>query len=273
MYSFFALETTELVSHRAEFFDFFYMRINKIRHICGLGPMHLYGRGCKPLNLLKPPCLSVHSSVHSVSKLSFWALRLPVALRNFLQEAKGPRSSIYLSIPSCLLAKKPLHKATGIQRAQKFNLLKHPFLPSCQEALAQGHRKPRGPEVQFTSTSFLAFLPRGPCTRPQEAKGPKNSIYLSTPSCLLAKNLHKTTGSQRAQKLNLLKHPFLPSCQEFAQDHRKPKGPKVQFVQISLLAFLPRSPGKRSEGAKGSKSSIYLNIPSCLLAKKPLHKI
>ena len=55
----------ELVSRRADFFDFFYMRTNKIRHFCGLGPIHLYGRGCKTFNLLKPPCLSVHSSVHS----------------------------------------------------------------------------------------------------------------------------------------------------------------------------------------------------------------
>ena len=62
---FFALEPTELVSHRADFFDFFYMRTNKIRHICGLWSRHLYGRGCKTFNLLKPPCWSVHSSVHS----------------------------------------------------------------------------------------------------------------------------------------------------------------------------------------------------------------
>ena len=39
------------MSHRADFFDFA-MRINENRHICGLGPMHLYGRGCKTFNLL-----------------------------------------------------------------------------------------------------------------------------------------------------------------------------------------------------------------------------
>ena len=63
MYMFLAaLEKAELMSHRADFFGF-YMRINQIRHICGLGPMHLYGR--KTFDLLKAPCLPVYSSVLS----------------------------------------------------------------------------------------------------------------------------------------------------------------------------------------------------------------
>ena len=61
----FRIRKTAIVSHRADFFDFFYMRSNKITHFRWLGPMHLYGRGCKTFNLLKPSCLSVHSSVHN----------------------------------------------------------------------------------------------------------------------------------------------------------------------------------------------------------------